>query len=168
MTPPGRSSPKWIRGGDRAPARARRHVLSQLESDIPGVQASDAALIASELVTNSVVHANVGIHQAILLELTTLDNHLRIAVTDPGSEREPRLLSTDRGAVTGFGLRLVDRLSSAWGVAHDAAGATRVWCDLPLDRPRFGFLDRRPSAGWQRPKGVESGRRKAGSPARRH
>lgn len=97
------------------------------------LRASDAALVASELVTNSVIHADVGIHETILLELTTLGDHLRIAVTDPGCELEPRLLPVDQAAISGFGLRLVDELASAWGIAHDSAGATRVWCDLPLD-----------------------------------
>lgn len=126
---------RWIVGGEAAPARARRHVLSQLERDVSSRRASDAALIASELVTNSVVHAEVDANQAVLLQLTRLGRDLRIAVTDPGSELKPRLLPADQTAASGFGLHLVDRLSSAWGVEHGAAGTTRVWCDLPLDRP---------------------------------
>jgi anti-sigma regulatory factor (Ser/Thr protein kinase) len=138
------SSPRsiWIRGGDGAPERARKHVrsqldpdvgvLSQLDPDVGALRASDAVLIVSELVTNCVCHANVGIDQTIFLELTTLGDHLRIAVTDPGSEFEPRLLPADPLAPGGLGLRVVDHLSSAWGVRRDAAGATRVWCDLPL------------------------------------
>ena len=49
-----------IRGGEDAPARARRWVRSQLPGDVPASTASDAALLVSELVTNSVVHADVG------------------------------------------------------------------------------------------------------------
>jgi anti-sigma regulatory factor (Ser/Thr protein kinase) len=122
-----------IPGGDAAPDRARRHTLAQLDGGVSDLRASDAAVIVSELVTNSVVHANVGRHQDLLLELTRVDNYLRIAVTDPGSELEPRLLPADPARAGGFGLRLVDHLSSAWGVTRDAAGTTRVWCDLRLD-----------------------------------
>jgi anti-sigma regulatory factor (Ser/Thr protein kinase) len=122
----------WIRGGGRAPERARRYVLGQLEGLLPASTASDAALVVSELVTNSVVHAKVGAHASVSLELTMLEDRLRIAVTDPGSELEPKMLGFDPTTPGGFGLRLVDAVSCAWGVARDAAGATRVWCDLPL------------------------------------
>jgi serine/threonine-protein kinase RsbW len=127
-----------IAGGAGAPERARRHVHSQLASELFGSQASDAALIVSELVTNSVLHANIGPDQALLLELTKVSDHLRIAVIDAGSQLEPRLLTEAPTTPHGFGLRLVDQLSSAWGVVRDAAGTTCVWCDLPLDLDQRG------------------------------
>jgi anti-sigma regulatory factor (Ser/Thr protein kinase) len=123
-----------IAGGKGAPARARRHLLAQLDAGVCSSRAADAALLVSELVTNSVVHAQVGPDRAILLELTTLPHHVRIAVIDPGSHQEPRILASDPDAPGGCGLRLVHHLSSAWGVVSNAAGTTRVWCDLPLDR----------------------------------
>jgi anti-sigma regulatory factor (Ser/Thr protein kinase) len=126
-----------IPGGKGAAAIARRHVLSQLDGNVSELRASDAALIVSELVANSVLHANVGIDQALCLALTPFDDHLRIAVIDPGSQLEPRLLPADPTAAGGMGLRLVDQLCSAWGVTRDAAGITCVWCDLPLDGARL-------------------------------
>jgi serine/threonine-protein kinase RsbW len=123
-----------LAGGTGAPARARRHLLAQLDGSVSASRASDAALIVSELVTNSVLHARVGADRAILLELTAFGDHLRIAVTDPGSHLEPRILPADPDAPGGFGLRLVHHMSSAWGVVREAAGTTRVWCDIPLDR----------------------------------
>jgi anti-sigma regulatory factor (Ser/Thr protein kinase) len=106
-------------------------VRSRLDSRNCRVRAADAVLIVSELVTNSVVHADVGMNQAVFLELIPLPESLRIAVTDPGSHLEPRLRPVDPATPGGLGLRLVDQLSSAWGVERDPAGATRVWCDLP-------------------------------------
>ncbi len=123
-----------IAGGRGAPARARQHLLAQLDAGVSASRASDAVLIVSELVTNSVIHAQVGTDRAILLELTALGDHLRIAVIDPGSQLEPRIRPTDPDVPGGFGLRLVHHMSSAWGVVREAAGTTRVWCDLPLDR----------------------------------
>jgi anti-sigma regulatory factor (Ser/Thr protein kinase) len=111
-------------------------VLSHLDPEATHVHASDAALIVSELVTNSVLHADIDTHQTLSLELTTLNDHLRIAVIDPGSPLLPRLLPLDPARPGGLGLRLVDQLSSAWGVERDADGTTRVWCDLPLDQTR--------------------------------
>jgi anti-sigma regulatory factor (Ser/Thr protein kinase) len=90
------------------------------------------AVIVSELVTNSVVHANVGHDQSLCVQLTPLGDRLRIAVTDPGSESEPRLLPQDPAAPGGFGLRVVDQVSAAWGIVREISGATRVWCDVPL------------------------------------
>jgi anti-sigma regulatory factor (Ser/Thr protein kinase) len=133
--PPSRSpSSVSIPGGEGAPARARRHVLSRLEREVSELQASDAALIVSELVTNSVLHAHVGVDQVVAVELTTVAERLRIVVSDAGAKLEPRLLPVDPTTPHGFGLRLVDEMSSAWGVVRDAAGTTRVWCELPLDR----------------------------------
>jgi anti-sigma regulatory factor (Ser/Thr protein kinase) len=122
----------WIRGGRDAPARARADVLSQLDGEGWNLPRSDVALIVSELVTNSVIHANVGHDQALCLQLTPLGDRLRIAVTDPGSELEPGLLPHDPAAPGGFGLRVVDQVSSAWGIVREVSGATRVWCDVPL------------------------------------
>ncbi len=125
-----------IAGGHGAPGRARRYLLAQLDAGVSSSRAADAALIVSELVTNSVLHAQVGADRAILLELTAFADRLRIAVVDPGSHIEPRILPADPDMPGGFGLRLVHHMSSAWGVVREAAGPTRVWCDLPLDRMR--------------------------------
>jgi anti-sigma regulatory factor (Ser/Thr protein kinase) len=125
-----------IRGGADAPSRARRSVLSQLGSQVAQTTASDVALVVSELVSNSVVHADVGPRRTLTLELMTLDDRLRISVIDPGSRLEPRILPRDHARVGGAGLFIVKELSEAWGVARDGSGVTRVWCDILLDRPR--------------------------------
>lgn len=124
-----------IPGGDDAPTRARRSVRAQLAGHIPATKARDAALLVSELVTNSVVHANVGPRRALTVELTTLDNRVRIAVTDPGSRLRPRLLPPDPETPGGLGLVLVDELCETWGVWQDL-GPTCVWCELLLDQSR--------------------------------
>ena len=126
------SSSICIRGGEAAPTRARRHLRALLDASVPREREADAALIVSELVTNSVLHADVGSDQTLLLELTTSGDRLLIAVTDPGSELKPQLLPPDATRTGGFGLRLVDDMCAAWGVARDAGGRTRVWCELPL------------------------------------
>jgi anti-sigma regulatory factor (Ser/Thr protein kinase) len=139
MTTPAISAPDsqspastWISGGSDAPSRARRFVRSRLIG-IPAKRASDAVLIVSELVANSVVHAGGGDHDAVLVELTRLDDRVRLSVTDRGSQEEPHIPAPDPDMLHGFGLRVVDQLSLAWGVVRDGAGSTRVWCDLPLD-----------------------------------
>jgi anti-sigma regulatory factor (Ser/Thr protein kinase) len=120
-----------VPGGAGAPGRARRLVGPQLGHVLPST-ASDAVLIVSELVTNSVRHAHVGVDKVVVVDVSTSEKHLRIAVTDPGSELEPRLLPGEFNGLGGHGLRLVEQLSEAWGVSHDTSGATQVWCDLAL------------------------------------
>jgi anti-sigma regulatory factor (Ser/Thr protein kinase) len=122
-----------IPGGDDAATRARRSVHAQLDGHIPATKASDAALLVSELVTNSVVHANVGPRRLLTVEVTTLDDRLRIAVTDPGSRLRPRLLPPDPETPGGLGLLLVDELCETWGVRQDLT-RTCVWCELLLDQ----------------------------------
>jgi anti-sigma regulatory factor (Ser/Thr protein kinase) len=124
-----------IPGGRNAPTEARRWVGSRLEGQIPTATASDAALLVSELVTNSVVHANVGPHRALTLDLTTLEDRVRIAVTDPGSHLTPRILPPDPETVGGLGLSLVAKLCETWGVRQDL-GPTSVWCELLLNHTR--------------------------------
>jgi anti-sigma regulatory factor (Ser/Thr protein kinase) len=122
-----------LHGGTGAPLRARRFVLSELGSRLTEDGAADVALILSELVTNSVLHADVGSDQTLTVECTALPGCLRITVTDPGSCLEPRVRALDREAGGGYGLRIVESLSSAWGVVHNTVGATSVWCDVPLE-----------------------------------
>jgi serine/threonine-protein kinase RsbW len=129
-----RSISMRISGGADAPARARRSVSSQLEGQIPASTASDAGLLVSELVTNSVVHAKVGRRRALSVEVMMLDDRLRIAVTDPGSRLTPCLLPPDPEAPGGLGLLLVDELCETWGIWQDL-GPTCVWCELLLDQP---------------------------------
>jgi anti-sigma regulatory factor (Ser/Thr protein kinase) len=122
-----------IQGGSDAPLRARRLVLSQLAGQLTEVGAADLALIISELVTNSVCHANVGPHQTLTVDCARLSDRLRVTVTDPGSRLEPHLRCPDQLASEGYGLRVVESLSSAWGVMRGPAGTMSVWCELPFD-----------------------------------
>jgi two-component sensor histidine kinase len=124
-----------IRGGPGAPGQARKSVLSKLDGQLAGDRESDAALLVSELVTNSVLHANVGADQTLTVELTRLPGRLRITVADPGSPLEPRLQRHDLDSPGGLGLFLVDKLAVAWGAGHDDAGSAQVWCELALEPP---------------------------------
>ena len=134
-TDPQRSICQRIPGGHDAPMRARRSVHAQLEGHVPGTTAKDAALLVSELVTNSVVHANIGPRRALSVEVTRLADRLRIAVTDPGSRLKPSLVPPDPETPGGVGLLLVDELCETWGIWQDL-GPTCVWCELLLDQSR--------------------------------
>ena len=88
-----------------------------------------AMLVASELVTNAVVHSQ----GPVRLRLELHQQRLHLAVYD----RSPRLLAlaTDPGdldAEGGRGLLIVDRLASSWGVRHAPGGGKVIWCVLEL------------------------------------
>jgi anti-anti-sigma regulatory factor len=86
-----------------------------------------AVLVASELVTNAVVHAK----GPLRLRLQWRQERLHLAVYD----RLPWLLGLagdpgDPQAEGGRGLLVVDQLASRWGVHHPRGGGKAVWCVL--------------------------------------
>ena len=106
-----------IHGSVEAPRIARHGVLSRLEGYMTEETAQVVALVVSELVTNSVLHADLGADDTVLVEIALGDDQVTIAVTDPGSYLVPRLLPRDSTRPHGFGLRLVDDISTSWGSA---------------------------------------------------
>lgn len=130
-----------LSGGMDAPNRARRWVLSSLSREV-GISREDIALIVSELVTNSVVHARVDESQLLRVTIASVKGRWRITVTDPGSDTDkPCLRAADPRIPGGLGLRLVDVLCADWGTVRDARGAMHVWCDLPARRSAIRFQD---------------------------
>ena len=118
-------------GADSAsPARARQ-VIRGL--GLPRPVEDDALLITSELVSNSVLHAEMVPSDAILLKVDSRPDRLRVAVRDPGrSEERPVPVATET-AHGGWGMRLVERLSDGWGVVERPA-CTCVWFELSIGR----------------------------------
>jgi anti-anti-sigma factor len=124
-----------------APATARRFVRETCQTwrlllddhDDAATQAAAqelverAELLASELVTNALVHARTDVH----LRLSLRDQRLHIGVHD-GGRRLLRLVGGDAEAEAGRGLLLVERLSRAWGVYRPPEGGKVVWCVLGL------------------------------------
>jgi anti-sigma regulatory factor (Ser/Thr protein kinase) len=88
----------------------------------------DASLCVSELVTNAILHADMGPDDDLELDVTISDDTLNVAVTDLGQGFEP--MPPTPGDESGFGLYIVDRLSDRWGVEHGER--TRVWFEMAL------------------------------------
>ena len=85
-------------------------------------------LLVSELVSNAVLHSDAPLSSAIMLRLEVRQDAIHLSVTDAGSgfTPKPRVPGTARD---GYGLYLVDKAASDWGV--DSVGGTRVWFELP-------------------------------------
>ena len=119
-----------VLGGDAdAVPRARRFTSDMLHGAGVGV-VDDAELIVSELVTNSVRHGGLRPDQEIELTVHASPHHLRVEVAEPGEGFEVTSSPPPRQGIPtgGWGLYLVDRLSSAWGV--EGGDVTKVWFEL--------------------------------------
>jgi signal transduction histidine kinase len=112
----------------RAPATARR-CLEDLRSRVDDATVDEAILLVSELVTNAVRHADLPNGSTIRVQARHSPSTLRIDVVDGGGGFDPATLPSPNGR-SGWGLWLLDRLATRWGV--DRNDATRVWFELGL------------------------------------
>jgi PAS domain S-box-containing protein len=89
----------------------------------------DVVLIASELVTNAILHSR----SPIELRLSRTSDRLVIAVHD-GTTAVPRRLQPNLEAEHGRGLQLVSALAEQWGVRPTEHGKS-VWCEVDTGNP---------------------------------
>jgi anti-sigma regulatory factor (Ser/Thr protein kinase) len=112
-------------------AAAARHAVDQLGDKLPEDQLGDVRLLVSELVTNSLRHADLGPEDRIRLGVQVDDARVRVEVTDPGKGFEIDGRADDPDNVEGWGLYLVATLADRWGVgAGERQGSTSVWFEL--------------------------------------
>jgi anti-sigma regulatory factor (Ser/Thr protein kinase) len=110
------------------PALARHALEHWLPPSVPEGDRGTLRLLVSELVTNSVRHV-AGSTQPVELAVRIGKRAIRVEVRDGGAGFEPGRLEP-RGADGGFGLFLVERMASRWGV--ETQDGTRVWFELDL------------------------------------
>jgi len=105
-------------------ACVRRFAREVAESwDVAG---EDLALLVTELATNAIQHAGT----EFTVRVSRHSRVIRLEVQDQGDGTPARLKAgTDRP--DGRGLLLVESLSYAWGVRHEAVGKT-VWVELAI------------------------------------
>jgi Histidine kinase-like ATPase domain len=111
--------------GAHAPSDARRS-LAPLRATVPDPVRERAELLLSEVVTNSVRHAALGPGDTIEVHVRGSPSLIQVDVIDPGPGFESLGREPDLGG--GWGVWLLDRLATRWGVERD--GATRVWFEL--------------------------------------
>ena len=129
--PPTDAAPRLVVSLDattEAPGTARRS-LERYRRVLPDDLLTDLQLVTSELVTNSVRHSDATGPDAIGFRVDLLPGTVRVAVQDPGPGfAVDRRLDPLRDRH--WGLLVVDRLSSSWGIRRTPEG-TEVWADLP-------------------------------------
>jgi len=88
-------------------------------------------LVASELATNAMVHANT----AFRVTLAALSETVLLTVRDDSRSVPVRRTARamDEG---GRGLEIVNLVSLEWGISEDAAGSKAVWASFAIRGPR--------------------------------
>jgi anti-sigma regulatory factor (Ser/Thr protein kinase) len=118
-----------------APGTVRRW-LGRLLDDADDDTRRTALLLGSELVTNAVRHSTAP--GGLRIVRRPVRHGLRVSVTDPGGGPWSQDRRPERA---GFGLMLVDAMSTRWGI--ERAGDTTVWFELRAsDAPRRPASDR--------------------------
>lgn len=115
-----------LRPNIEAPAEARRR-LEALRPSLDDLLVEDAMLLVSEIVSNSVRHASLDSSDSIEVRVRGSRSMLHVDVVDPGPGFDPKDLRPSRDS-GGWGLRLLDRLATRWGVERNHV--TRVWFEL--------------------------------------
>ncbi|QKW19065.1 ATP-binding protein [Kitasatospora sp. NA04385] len=104
----------------------RRRLRTALDHwGVPEELADTAELLASELVTNALVHTGRG---AVFDAVLTEESRLRVEVQD-GAVQVPSRRAASDTATSGRGLFLVEALADDWGVQLRADGKT-TWFEL--------------------------------------
>ena len=94
--------------------------------------AGDAALVISELLSNSIKHAWPLPGEKVRAAWMVDDGSVEVEVSDGGGPTRPRQDFPPVSALGGRGLGIVERLSDDWGIRADESGHT-VWAVLPAD-----------------------------------
>jgi anti-sigma regulatory factor (Ser/Thr protein kinase) len=116
------------RGAGAAARRALDGFRGELEEDV----IERSALVVTEVVTNSVMHARLTAAQPIDLNIQLSPRCLRIEVPDEGTRSfDPAITRLDAGQDSGRGLWMIDQLTDRWGV--EFTRSTHVWCEFDLD-----------------------------------
>lgn len=123
-----------LAGTPHAAGQARALVGDLLGGDHPSVD--DAALIASELVSNAIAHSRSGEPGGILtiaVEMAPQPGDVRILVRDAGGLEAPVLTPASPDSEHGRGLAIITALAAEWGSETNQAGRA-TWCRLSHSR----------------------------------
>lgn len=111
-------------------AAAARAAISMLDGCAPRELLDDARLLTSEVVTNAVRHSGAAEGSVVDVEVAATADHVAVGVSDQGNGFVPRARTKGQSEGSGWGLHLVERLASSWGV--EAEPQPRVWFELQV------------------------------------
>ena len=114
--------------GDPEAVPRARQAVRELEPGLERALFGTVRLLVSELVTNSIRHADVPASTSVELRAMVFGDRVRVEVADHGSGFHPRREAPDRNSASGWGLYLVDQLADRWGVTNTRG--TSVWFEI--------------------------------------
>jgi anti-sigma regulatory factor (Ser/Thr protein kinase) len=121
-----------LKGGLDAGAEARRALIAR-DGELPPAVRADVLLLLTELVTNAVRHSGLRPDQSVHVELHQWSRRVRVQVLDPGTDFTRVRPGAREDQSGGWGLFLVDRIASSWGVGRSGA-RTCVWFEIEFER----------------------------------
>lgn len=114
---------------DRSAPSAVRAALNSVAGI--GRRLDDVMLVASELVSNAVLHSGCASGDMIEVRVERIAEHLLISVRDPGFSRNSTQVSlTNERPFGGLGLRVIEQIARRWGTERDHG--YRVWAELAM------------------------------------
>lgn len=122
-----------VPAGPAAPATARHALMDWLSPQATNVLLTDARLVVSELVTNSLRHGGLPDAATVRIFADLTDHMLRLEVEDAGTAGAVTRRAPNRNHGGGFGLNIIDALAARWGVQRDRG--TLVWVELAIAHP---------------------------------
>jgi anti-sigma regulatory factor (Ser/Thr protein kinase) len=116
---------------DRNAPAVIRAALAEFDED--GLSLADVILVASELVTNAVLHSGGAADQMVSVRASLQRDLLLISVHDPGlSGKSAQPNRSKQSKLGGWGLRIVEQLAQRWGT--ERPDGYRVWAELAVRR----------------------------------
>jgi anti-sigma regulatory factor (Ser/Thr protein kinase) len=112
---------------ERAPGSVRR-ALGEL--DCLGWILGDVMLVATELVTNAVLHSGCSAEDLLAVEARLAGGAMTIEVRDPGFSGQSARVRSENAPIGGWGLQIVDTLAAHWG--SERCGGYRVWAEIAV------------------------------------
>jgi DNA-binding NarL/FixJ family response regulator len=119
------ASTKLVRDA-RSAGEARRFISATLEPWRLGTLLDTVTLLASELVTNAIVHAGSDVDVAVQLT----ERVARIEVTDRSDAAPAAPAAAGADQTSGRGLWMVDSIARDWGIRRLASGGKTVWFEV--------------------------------------
>jgi anti-sigma regulatory factor (Ser/Thr protein kinase) len=118
-----------IAAGPDAAHLARSALQGWLSKRVSDRVLSDAKLLVSELVSNSVQHSGGKDGAPVQISAGAVDGIVWMEVADDGIDGDVTRRKPSRDGSSGMGLNLLDAIATRWGVTH--VDGTQVWFELP-------------------------------------
>ncbi len=115
---------------DPQSVRVARGLVEGLRDHILAEAVDDLKLLISEVVTNSIRHAGLIPGETVGVKIIIRKDVVRAEVTDSGNGFTPATRTPEDSGTRGWGLEVVEQLSSRWGVTNNSE--TTVWFEIDL------------------------------------